>query len=208
MTPRRPYKLAKRADLLPDPPFTPEGLRETIRDALGGKYAPPGDAEAVRLCGILNSWHAWFYEAQEQRKFNESVEQAEAALKTLQAVLPIIEKHHLKKAELGDPFATWQVRAAADLDAAVNKDPKRVIHRENLPDQARDWRWLAKVLPIDIKAAIQPTNPGYRGGCSKTGPLARVTASVIPSLTGERVGVVAVALQLGKAKQDIFSKAN
>jgi len=200
MSRRRPYKLATRARLTRDPPFTPESLQATIGDVLGTKYTPPGDAEAAKLCSILNQWHAWFYEAQELREFNAAAEKAAAAIETLQSALPIIGRHHQKRAEAGDVFAKWQMKAVAELYDAVKKDPARVTTGDSLPNQVRDWRWLAKVLPIDIEAAIRPTNPRYRGGRSKRGPLARIVAAVIPSLTGENVGTVAVGLQLARAR--------
>jgi hypothetical protein len=67
-----------------------------------------------------------------------------------------------------------------------------------LPNQARDWRWLAKVLPVDIETAMRSANPNYPKGHSKTGPLARILTAVIPGITGEHVTEKAIGTQLGK----------
>jgi hypothetical protein len=195
--PRKQYKLEQRARLTREPPFTPDILRELIGNALANRYAPPGPAEAQRLCSILNQRHAWFYEVQELREFNTAVDDAAAAIETLQKVLPVIGKHHLAKAEQGDVFSKWMADAAADLHRALNEDPARVTHRDPLPDRVRDWRWLAEVLPVYIDEAMRPANPHFPSGYSKGGPLTRILAAVIPLITGETdITAVAVGNQL------------
>jgi hypothetical protein len=137
---RRQYKLGQRARLNPEVPFTPDKLQRLIGDALGDRYAPPADAEAEKLCSILNHWHAWFYKAQELRDFNAAVEETKAAIEKLQVVLPVIVNHHLAQAERGDPFARWQAEAAGDLLIAVRKDPQRVTHRSHALHQGHHTR--------------------------------------------------------------------
>jgi hypothetical protein len=193
---RRQYKLGQRACLSPEPPFTPDKLQRLIGDALGDRYAPPEDAEAEKLCRILNHWHAWFYKAQEQRYFNAVLEEAKAAIEKLQVVLPVIVNHHLAQAERGDPFARWQAEAAVDLLIAVREDPQRVTHHETLPEHVRDWRWLAEVLPTDIEKAMRPANPRFPPGHSKGGPVSRILQAVIPLITGESVTANAIGNQL------------
>jgi hypothetical protein len=193
---RRQYKLGKRVPLTPEPPLTPDKLRDLISNAVGNRYAPPGAAQTERLCSILNQWHGRFYEAQELREFNKIVEEAAAAIEKLQVILPVIGKHHLAKAERKDPFACWQAEATADLLIAIRKDPQRISQRETLPDHVRDWRWLAKVLPTDIDKAMRPTNPRFPHGHSKGGPVSRILEVVIPLITGEIVTATAIGNQL------------
>jgi hypothetical protein len=64
---REPYKLSGRTPLSDKPPFTPPGLHEVLAKALGTRYRPPNDPELVEFCRVLNTWHAWFYAAQEAR---------------------------------------------------------------------------------------------------------------------------------------------
>lgn len=201
MTPRRPYKLGRRAQLAPDPPFTPKGLQATIGRALGRRYQPPGDTEAVKLCGILNRWHEYFYAAQEDRTLNDQLDEAEKAINTLREKLPKIIAARRSLAEAGDWFSGRMNRHAEALLALLT-DANAVgfLQRHDLPKHARDWRWLAKVLPRDIAAAVRPTNPHYRGGRSREGPLVRVLAAIIPDITGEDMKGKgqAIRIQLGK----------
>jgi hypothetical protein len=193
---RGQYKLGKRVALTPEPPLTPDKLRDLISNALGNRYVPPGAAQAERLCSILNQWHAWFYEAQKLGEFNAAVEEAAAAIEKLQTVLPVIGNHHLAKAERGDPFARGMAEATAELLIVIRKDPQRITHRDTLSDHVRDWRWLAKVLPVDIDNAMRPTNPRFPRGHSKGGPVSRILEAIIPLITGETVTAPAIGNQL------------
>ena len=86
----------------------------------------------------------------------------------------------------------------------MNKDPARIAHRESLPDQARDWRWLADALPVDISNAMRPANPRWPSGYSKSGPLTRILAAIIPRVSGEHPSAIAIGnhlILLAKSKQ-------
>ncbi len=193
---RAPYRLQQRDMLSADPPFTPETLRTILVDALGDRYAPPGDAETATLCGILNQWHQWFYHAQEARKFNALIAKAQAALDTLAETVPEVLDELRKRDQGRDPFLSRQMRQTQALAAYLQRNGRGFLQPDDLPDQVTDWRWLAKVLPADIETCLQPSNPGYRGGITKTGPLARILEAVIPCLTGEQVTAAAVGTQL------------
>jgi hypothetical protein len=199
---REPYKLSGRATLSDKPPFTPLELHEVLAKALGTRYRPPNDPELVEFCRVLNTWHAWFYAAQEARAHNELIDQAKQMIDTLTLIVPKIRdrlRRDFKASGGNDPFNVWQLQSA-DKAVAFLADPDctRFLHHDELPNQARDWRWLAEVLPVDIETAMRSANPHYPNGHSKTGPLARILSAVIPGITGEHVTAKAIGTQLGK----------
>jgi hypothetical protein len=194
---RRLYKLNDRAPLKLDPPFTPDNLRALLADALGEDYKTPGDTEIATLASILNFWHQYFYQAQKDRALNDLLDNAEDKIKKLRETLPEIITARRPLAEAGDWFSGRMNRhAEALLSLLTDVNAIGFLQRLDLPDAARDWRWLAKVLPTDIETALRTENPHYRGGFSKRGPLARVLAAVIPFITGETVTAPAVGTQL------------
>ena len=87
MARRTQYKLDQRDLLTAEPPFDTDRLRGLIGGASDNRYALPSDAEMVKLCNILNQWHAWFYAAQQLREINRSADEAAAAIETLQRIL-------------------------------------------------------------------------------------------------------------------------
>ena len=196
---RKPYKIGQRSTLTNDPPFTPEGLRVILGTVLPG-YTPPGYVETTKLCEILNYWHTWFYRAQEERKFNALATEARNALETLYKIMPRIleDLHKRDKIDPGrNQFLSWQLKHAKALAPCLNPTALGFLQPYDLPDQALDWRWVANVLPIDIERALRPANPRYPAGHSKGGPLTKILAAVIPSITGERVTAIAIGNQIG-----------
>jgi hypothetical protein len=167
----------------------------------------PDDAALERLSAILNRWHALFYAAQEQRKYNVAVKKAEAAISTLRSELPIIKSHHQKAAERGDLFAQWQANAVGCLAAAIDADPHRVTHGEQLPETVYGWQWLADVLPSDFAAAMTSTN-GTPPKISENGPLVRFAVAVIPILTGEHPEASTVKRRLLEHRSTVASGAH
>lgn len=193
---RKQYKLEKRTQLTKAPPFTTERVRTILKDA---GCTVPGDAETTKLCGILNFWHGHFYRVQEEQKFDVLAADARAAFDMLIEVMPAIRNDLVKRdavAEGRDPYTTQMLRHICALQPCLSPTATGFLQPYDMPAYALDWRWLAKVLPIDIEAAIRPTNPKYRGGKSKGGPLSRILAAIIPSVTGEKVTAIAIGNQL------------
>jgi len=212
---RRPYKLGERTRLTREPPFTPDGLKAILGSALvspkGVKnYVIPGDREITELCSILNHWHAHFYQAQEDRAFNELIDAAQAAIESLAVAMPKIRDELAtqdKKVGGQDPFTTWALRDAQQATEILCRPiPQwKCLQRRTLPDQAKDWRWLAGILPDDIRTAMKPANPDFKGGLSKGGAVARILKKLIPLMTGETPGIetqgVGIQLQKQSAKK-------
>jgi hypothetical protein len=206
---RKPYKIEKRSDLTAAPPFNSEGLRVLVQEALGPKYAPIGEAETVELCGILNFWHHHFYAAQEERKFNDSADRVRTELESVAPLISNILEALSRENEIfhgQDQFTIWKLKQGHDLAKHLRPEGLGFLQRKDLPDHARNWTWVAEVLPADISKAMLPTNPKYRGGHTPGGPLAKILSAVVPRITGEEVPASAVSSQL--KKQDILRKKN
>jgi hypothetical protein len=199
---RKTYRLADRTPLTPAQPFTPLELRDLVATAAGGGYAPLADAAAVQLCSVLSQHHAWFYCAQAERSLNGLFAEASAAADRLAHVLPLIRdvlRDRNAAVSGADPFLARQIKDAERATAFVEVPMHwQFLYTDSLPDTVRDWRWLADVLPADIKTAMRPTNPTFRAGVSKTGPLARILEAIIPRVSGEHPTASAIGTQLGK----------
>jgi len=140
-----------------------------------------------------------FYRAQEERKFNVAAKEAKAALDNLIVLMPEIltDLHGRNARDNGqDQFTLWMLKGAEKLASCLTPTGLGFLQPYDLPEQARDWRWLIKVLPVDIGSAIESANPGYEGGRTKGGPLSRILAEIIPHITGEPVTAIAVGNQL------------
>jgi hypothetical protein len=188
--------------LAPGDVFTPDDLRKIFKNTKG-RLVVPGDTEIANLSNVLNWWKRWFFAAQEAKLLNEKMKKAEEALATLREVMPAILEHHTKAADAGDPFAVWMAKAAREFSQAIpSSQTAHFVNFESLPDHAKDWRWLIKVLPIDYKKAMLSTNPNAKFGVSKKGPLAKFLEAVIPQITGERPTAVAIGTQLILASRE------
>ena len=203
---RGPYK-TRRDHLSEASPFTSVVLRDLLeRKVLPGPKAMrqrlrmPTAAALDHLAGILNVHHAYFYDAQECRAFNELAKEAEAAIAALSAVLPRLAAFHQRGADAGDPFARWRADAARRLAVEVGRDPRRIVERETAPDHVRGWRWLVDVLPPLLATALESTNPEVKLG--DEGPAARFVAAVVPFLSGEHPTVNTVAERLKERTQE------
>ncbi len=111
MSPRDPYH-TKRDQLQPSHPFDLAVLRTVFEDqvlpgpkGLRSVGHMPTDEALEQFARILNHWHAYFYNVQETRRFNEVVKEATAAIEALQRKLPIIAGRHKAQSDLGDPFS-------------------------------------------------------------------------------------------------------
>ena len=192
-------KIRKSLILTQAPPFTSDSLRVVFGETIP-KYNPPGDAEIAELCSILNFWHAHFYRAQEERKFNELVQKAREAFDIINETMPRIWDDLVRRdAAYGgrDFFTTKKLKNARALAPFLTPTALGFLQPYDLPAQAKDWRWLAGVLPADIEKALMTTNPGCRLGNTKGGPLSRILAAIIPLMTGEDVTAIAIGNQLG-----------
>ncbi|MDR3521372.1 MAG: hypothetical protein P4L54_07125 [Acidocella sp.] len=201
---KAPYGLQSRTTLTPGPPFTLDELRKVLEETKGDLILP-GDAEILKLANILTTWKQHFYAAQEARALNERLAAAESAIKTLREIMPEIYKYRAEAANAGDPFSKPMAKAARKLLVALDYPDKRplgqppvlsCVHRESLPEQVKDWRWLVNVLPIEYENLMRPANPTAIFGHSKTGPLACFLAKVIPRMTGETRTEAAIGTQL------------
>ena len=159
----------------------------------------PAAEGLASLSGALNRQHGWFFAAQEARRLNDARRRGSEAFGVLAAVIPELLAALAVPAAQGDAFAGLQLRAAQRADAFIASwNADAFLRADTLPDDVRDWRWLAEVLPADIEAALDPVNPGLSLGRSKGGPLSRVLAAVIRSISGEKLTPTAVGDHLIK----------
>jgi hypothetical protein len=185
-----------RKQLTAEPPFTPDCLRQIIRDAVRREYKIPTGAAIEVLGGILNQHHAWFYIAQKTRPLNVLLKETANALAVLDKNIPQILTLRMSPKDVFDRQTLKATKWMGDILADDNR--KVLLHPDNLTDHVRDWRWLAGVLPIDIITAMQSTNPNYPKGHSKTGPTAKIISALIPLITGDTVSALGVGTQLIK----------
>jgi len=80
----------------------------------------------------------------------------------------------------------------------LTPDGIKFTQEYDLPNHAKDWRWLIKAIPIDIQNALQPSNPKYKNGYGKISLLPQLLADFIPHITGEKVTAVAIGTQFSK----------
>jgi hypothetical protein len=197
---RQPYRLHERTPLVAAQTFTPAELRSLVADAAGRRYAPLADAAAERLGGILSQHHAWFHAAQEERRLNDMIAEARAAVDTLARIVPQIRDVLRDRNAAAGGWDWFLARRLKDAEraAAFAELPTnwQFLAANSLPDSVRDWRWLAKTLPGDIETAMRPTNPDFRAGISEDGPLLRILEVIIPLISGESPTRAAIKSQL------------
>jgi len=205
----KPQGTGNPKHLEPVAPFTVDELRAVIERTKRNEWAMPSDAEIENLASILRFWKQHFYSAQEARALNAKLAAAEAAIRTLIKIMPEVYEYRMKAANAGDPFSKPMAKSARKLLVALDYsdiDPHwqpavlSCLHRESVPEQVNDWRWLIKVLPVHYERAIRSANPSATVGRSKTGPLARFLEEVIPKITGEAPTATAIGNQFIKKK--------
>lgn len=180
----------ERRPLDPSWQFDPAWLHDAFLAAIPD-YPPPAEPALVELAGALNLWRSYYLAADAARRHNELVDRAERALAELRDILPEIIDRVRDRADRGDPFAAMQQPPLTALVSAIARRP--VLERDQLPDYARDWRWLIKAdaLPAVIERAA-----GRTLGRTKGGPLARLIAHILPEMTGETRTAIAIGNQL------------
>jgi len=108
-------RLARRAVLTAEPPFTAQIIETILRARLPIGMVMPQQPKREELSGILNFWHTHFYRAQEEQKFNIEAGKARSALKELMLVLPAILDHLSRRMEETngkDQFLSWRYKNA------------------------------------------------------------------------------------------------
>ena len=196
----------KRDQLERSPPFD----RKTLQTVFVERVLPgtkrqrsigrtPTDNALAQLASVLNHWHAYFYDVQERRKFNEAAEKARAGIDLLMEALPVLGERHKALADQGDQFSLWQFEAAGRLYVELARDPQRITHRDDIPDQVRGWQWLLDVLVEDFAAAWRSANDREPG---IDGPLVRFWAAVIPYVTGEHPKESSIRRRLREREKD------
>jgi hypothetical protein len=203
------HRTIKRVPLSPDAPFTPDDLATLIADALPAKFAKPGNDQIVELCSILNFRHAWYYAAQQDRDFNEMIDQARPAVELLSSLFPkILENLQRRDAERAgqDQFLRWQLEASAELVSLFERQRGYLLATRNRnsrgDDNLKDWRWLGLTLLIDIDNAIRPSNPKLPDSRSRSSPIMKILSKVIRRVSGNEVSDTAVAQQLYKFEKE------
>ena len=165
---RKPYRLSTRATLDAAPPFTPELVRALLANALRGPKGrrathPEPTAEAVTfLTATLNTRHAFFYAAQQERARKDRRDHAAKLIAELREVMTGVVKD-IEEQKADDFFARKAERAAKAICALVTSDiPATALPPVELPDQVRSWTWCAEI-------------PGTRcqtnNRCQRSGPV-------------------------------------
>lgn len=194
-------RLAKRAALTAEPPFTAQIIGTILRARLPIGMVMPQQPEREELSGILNFWHAHFYRAQEEQKFNVEAGKARSALKELMLVLPAILDDLSRRVEETngkDQFLFWRYKSALALVKCLTPNGIGFIQEYDLPNHAKDWRLVIKAIPTDIQNALQSSNPNYKNAYGKISLLPQLLADFIPHITGEKVTAVAISTQFSK----------
>jgi hypothetical protein len=191
--------------LCADPPFTTENLRSILQGALSARWAIPNEQAIEAFCRILNFWHSQFYRAQQDRRLNELVDEADMALCRLRDLVPKIGEELLRRHnDVGgqDQFLLWALKSAIRYNDFISEDhgkpsflyrQGRADRDDDWPTPAKDWRWLIDVLPVDIETMLRSSNPAY---VETRAVQAAILAAVIPRITGDQVTVTSVLDQL------------
>jgi hypothetical protein len=201
-----------RLDLDPQDEFTPQRLSDLLSSKVlkGPKgrqeWALPSPDAIKKLASILNFWRSRFYVAQEGRRLNALITEAERALAVLDKVVPgILENRRARVGEGAtlDPFVKWQLDATEKLSLAVlDKDARAYfLHRDGDHEEIQGWKWLARVLPEDFKVAMISTNPNFESGLSASGPVARYVSAIVPFITGDHPTLATVVSRIKEKRK-------
>jgi hypothetical protein len=204
--PLKPPRKRRQRALLPHAPqFTTNSLRLLFARVLRSRWATPGDAELEELARILEIWRQHYLAEQNVLSpRRESQHRIRAALKTLTETLPKLKQinetcYAAAVRELAAVrILTVLEKRLAEINEAVSCIT-RIEQSSFLVEAglgARDWKWLADVLPQDFCNAMKRSNPKFTGGFGHDGPVARFVAAVAPMLTGEHPTAGSVATQL------------
>lgn len=191
---KRPYRLATRAVLSPEPPFSPEMVRALILDSLRGpkrgyaKHGEPSADEMMYLSSTLNNRHAFFYAAQRDRARKDRRDRAVELIDELREIVRKIAKDAEEQRSKADDFFSRNAeRAAKAVCGFISSDVvASALPAVTLPENVFGWQWCASSLYADVEAMI---------GANAA---VRFIVAAIPSLTGESPKLSAVTTWLRK----------
>ena len=151
---RKPYRLATRATLDAEPPFTFELTRKLLAEALRGPKAgrtsshpEPSDQAIKFLTATLNNRHAFYFSAQQARSIKERRDHAKALIDELRGIMPLIVKDAEQQLLKDDVFSHNAFAAASALHEFLSSDvPVRALLPVHLPENIRSWEWAAPTL--------------------------------------------------------------
>jgi hypothetical protein len=188
---KKPYRLAERSKLVPEPPFTPASVCEMLLAAMRGRAVVRLDEQAVnRLTGTLNARHRIFLAAQEDRERAARRDRAVKLIAELRETLPAILADQQKSA--ADDFFVRATRSAATaLCSIVLSDlVETALPPITLAETVANWQWCGRTLHEDA-AALIGSNAAIRF----------LLASAIPLLSGERPTTGSIAAWLRQRKE-------
>jgi hypothetical protein len=178
---KRPYRLAARATLTPEPPFTPEIVKEMLAAAMVGpkgrsvKHVEPSADAISFLTGTLNHRHAYFHAAQVDRARKDRRDRTAKLIDELRQLMPeIVQDAEQQRLKLDDVCSRGIERAANAMHAFAFSDiPRTALPVIELPENVPGWQWAAPSLHADAAALI---------GANAA---VRFLVAAIPKLTGE-----------------------
>ncbi len=197
MRTRKPYRLAHRAALSPEPPFTATLVQRMIAEARRGPKAgraspqPEPSDEAIKcFCSVLNARAMFFYAAQEARSIKDRRDHAKALIDELRQIMPAIIKDAEQQKLKDDFFARNAFAAASALHEVLSSDvPRRAFLPVTLPENIYGWQWCAGSLFEDVRPLVG------------SNAAVRFLVAAIPRLSGESPKLSAVETWLKKQHQ-------
>lgn len=191
---KRPYRLAARAVLTPEPAFTVEAVRTMVAASMIGpkgratRHKEPSDEEIKSLSAILNSRHQLFYCAQQDRARRERRDRAIRLIGELREIMPEIVKDAEEQRLKTDDFFSRKTDRAAK---ALCRDIFTIaLPHVEMPDSVSGWQWCARSLYVDVEQII-----GANAAM-------RFIATAIPKLSGETPKSGSVRAWLKKVNQE------
>ena len=162
----------------------------------------PGESELVEWARLLEGWRphyfrslAEFYAA--SNKAAESLKEFDAAMSALQTINQKWMAEAEEEKANGDITKNLSNRNNEINEARIAAQQLTRLPTLNAHFQSiRGWKWLAQALVGDFENAMRPNNPGLGGGISRTGPLVRFIAAIVPFMTGEHPTRDSIAKQL------------